>query len=703
MASSIASSQSSYLPLLPERGVVGTFSSGIANSKHLLSFLNAASIRLNPSDEEADAITYVVGWGRKPNTARAQLYATKHGLPYILLEDALIRSVGLGVQGSPAYGLVVDDLGIYYDSTRPSRLEAILEQETPALRDVSFLKRARSCIDRCTSAHVSKYNFHSLSAPKLPSAHGQKRVLIADQTAGDLSLRYGSLAAGGLQHLVRSARSENPDAQLLVKSHPDTLAGKKRSALLEAAAQVDALIIDRPCDPHALLEAVDHVYVATSQLGFEALLYGKEVTCFGMPFYAGWGLTDDRVTNARRSTRRSLDEVFAAAYLLYGRYLNPETGEPGELEDVIEHMERQRAMYQNNHARYVCVGFSSWKHPFVRAYLRSPDGHVSFYKKLTTRRQRKLHADDHIVAWGQRGGTQWNAISKAGNLATYQMEDGFLRSPGLGSDLTVPASLVLDGQGIYYDPTRPSDLETILEHEEFDLQELNRAAALRGAIVNTGVSKYNVGHASLTIDARPKQCVVLVPGQVESDASIVLGCRDIKDNLSLLAAVRNARPEAYLIYKPHPDVLSGNRRGRLHEHKARTLCDRIVTDVHIRACLEVAHEVHTMTSLVGFEALLRGISVFVHGQPFYGGWGLTHDRYAYPRRTRKLTLDMLVAGTLLRYPRYVHPETLEFITPEGVISYLQRASRQGTSPRRSLAIRQLVRLSRAVQGVLHAR
>lgn len=46
-----------------------------------------------------------------------------------------------------------------------------------------------------------------------------------------------------------------------------------------------------------------------------------------------------------------------------------------------------------------------------------------------------------------------------------------------------------------------------------------------------------------------------MPGQVEDDASIKTGTVLIKSNLELLRTVRERNPHAYIIYKPHPDVL----------------------------------------------------------------------------------------------------------------------------------------------------
>jgi capsule polysaccharide export protein KpsC/LpsZ len=83
--------------------------------------------------------------------------------------------------------------------------------------------------------------------------------------------------------------------------------------------------------------------VVTSQLGFEALMLGKKVTCFGVPFYAGWGLTDDRIPAPRRRAHRTVLEVFAAAYFHYARYVNPINGKRCQLEGLVDAIARTQA------------------------------------------------------------------------------------------------------------------------------------------------------------------------------------------------------------------------------------------------------------------------------------------------------------------------------------------------------------------------
>jgi len=306
--------------------------------------------------------------------------------------------------------------------------------------------------------------------------------------------------------------------------------------------------------------------------------------------------------------------------------------------------------------------------------------------------------------WGQRETAEVRALAERHGVAVWRMEDGFLRSVGLGSDLATPASLVVDREGIYYDPTRASELETILETAGFAAAELKRAATLRKAIVESGLSKYNVGRdRRVAVPADRK--IILVPGQVEDDASVRLGGGVVRTNLALLEAARASDPAAFILYKPHPDVVSGNRKGEV----THAPCDLQEDEASLSDCLEVATEVHTLTSLVGFEALLRGKRVVVYGQPFYAGWGLTTDRFeggvAWARRTRRLTLDELVAGTLIRYPRYLHRDTGRFTSPEITLAALAR-ERAESSGKRTLKVswprRQLRKLVHAYRGVVHA-
>jgi capsular polysaccharide export protein len=308
------------------------------------------------------------------------------------------------------------------------------------------------------------------------------------------------------------------------------------------------------------------------------------------------------------------------------------------------------------------VGFSWWKRQHVRTFLQQD--RVRFTKNLA-----RLPPNATVVTWGDR---------LANNLfptdaQIWRLEDGFLRSVGLGADLTAPLSWVVDQRGIYYDATRPSDLEHLLATHDFTPREKDRARSLRARLLFAGITKYNVGSKTWRRPVSARR-VILIPGQVESDASIRLGTNRISSNFDLVRTVRQAEPEAFVVYKPHPDVTAGLRRGLRTDESIKEWCNQVVTEDDMHSLLEQIDEVHTMTSLAGFEALLRGKKVVTYGMPFYAGWGLTDDRdmssSTSARRTRQLTLDELVSAALVLYPRYADGRGLRLDGPEQVINEL---------------------------------
>jgi capsular polysaccharide export protein len=474
-------------------------------------------------------------------------------------------------------------------------------------------------------------------------------------------------------------------------------------ALLRHAERSRIRVVTEPLNPVALLQRVSHAYVCTSQMGFEALLCGAKVTCFGAGFYSGWGLTEDRVRVERRRRKRTVTELAAAALLLYPRYIHPVERTPCEAETVLEHLALQRMRFAQNRGATYCFGFTPWKRGFIRDYLASSEGAVHFCRDAEHARRLGALPGARLVAWGSRRDPDLVALAASAGCAVATMEDGFLRSVGLGSDFTMPASLVLDGAGIYFDPTRPSDLERLLESAEFADAELERARALCDRIVSEGLTKYSLGdRAPFQLSASRGQRVVLVPGQVEDDASIQLGASEAcRTNRALLAAARTLDPDAFLVYKPHPEVLSGNRRS---EPVPQSAYDQLVIDAPLAACLARADAVHTMTSLVGFEALLRGITVVTHGRPFYAGWGLTDDQCPCPRRTRRLSLDQLVVGALLRYPRYYSYSAGAFVSAEDAVAELLalRAGSAALPSRASRLVRHKNKLQNLLRDVVHA-
>lgn len=287
-----------------------------------------------------------LGWGAKASARRAEFYAKWFGGKAIRLEDGFLRSFGTG-EHFPPLSLVADEQGIYYDSTRPSSLETLLASSADVLNGIADeVRRAKALV---LEHRLSKYN-HAPDCEELEKAStgsaraGTRRVLVIDQTAGDLSVSLGAASAETFAAMLAAACAEYPGATIFVKTHPEVASGRKGGYLTHVQDDERTVVLREPVNPLSLIEQMDRVYVVSSTMGFEALLVGKPVSVFGMPWYAGWGATDDRQTCVRRTRTRTVDELFAAAYFHYARYLNPETHARGTIFDVIGWLVRQRAI-----------------------------------------------------------------------------------------------------------------------------------------------------------------------------------------------------------------------------------------------------------------------------------------------------------------------------------------------------------------------
>jgi len=657
----------------------------------------------------------LLSWGRSPGEVLAEKIAQRRGLPLRRIHDAFLRSFGED-SDSPALGLVADDLGIYYDSTRPSQLEALLQSDRNLLdgREVALAR----AIELIQQHRLSRFNH----APPLQSGAllpgDRQRVLVVDQPREDPEVRLGAADESTFFAMLAAAKAENPQATIYIKTHTRQRVWHRQGYLSKHQAGTDTegqatVLLRGSVNPLELVEQMDRVYVATSHMGFEALLMGKPVTCFGLPWYAGWGATDDRQRCPRRTKRRSVLELFAAAYVDYARYVNPEDHGRGSLEHVIRWLKHQRDEACHVHgpdmSRWVIgVNMSRWRQRNLRPMLGLQKQQVAFAPSVEKAKAMEPQPGDTLLCWGGKPPAGLAEMARGRWARLWHVEDGFIRSVGLGSDLIRPMSLVFDQKGIYFDASRPSDLEHLLNTRDFTDEDLIRASAVREYIVAHGITKYNLEPVRAVKWPSRGQPVVLVTGQVEGDASIRQGCTTVRTNLQLLQAVRQARPEAFIVYKPHPDVMSRNRRGRLAQQEALRYADHIAAGVSVISCIQACDELHTMTSLSGFDALLRGKHVVTYGQPFYAGWGLTEDRAeqatAFVRRQRRLKLDELVAGALLHYPIYWDWALMGYTTCEAVLRQIvrQREAMQANGDLHRLhhgwVRRQFRRLGVVVQG-----
>ncbi|MEM9968071.1 MAG: capsular polysaccharide biosynthesis protein [Pseudomonadota bacterium] len=613
------------------------YNSGFLTQRRLRRILQLAGYSINvglPSQHSAVAV-----WGDANTAHRGKYVARQRNVPLVRIEDAFLRSLFPGRAGGPPLGLLIDHSGLHFDPSTVSDLERLL-LDNP-LDDPVLLRRAAGGIARIAEAQLSKYTAFAVAPPpELPD----RFVLVVDQTQNDASIRASGANRQSFRDMLTAAKRAFPDLPIVIKGHPETARGYRPGHFDASDADARVIFLKTAVSPHALFPRSAAIYTVSSQLGFEAILAGLRPHVFGQPFYAGWGLSKDADALARRQRLLTKEQLFAAAMILYPTWYDPYQDRLCRFEEAVEALAAQTRAWREDHQGWVASGMRLWKRKPLQQFFGA-------FKAVT------FQDDDPASAQkSQRKWMVWAGKATTRHRGAVRVEDGFLRSRGLGATLVPALSLVCDDLGIYYDPTTPSRLEAWIAHRaEMRPDQEERANALIMALRVGAISKYNLpsrGTPLTTSDAGKR---ILVPGQVEDDASIRLGTGTVATNEALLRHVRAENPEAVIFYKPHPDVEAGLRNGHC---EAFDIADQILHKANPAEVLEQVDEVWTMTSLMGFEALLRGVRVVTLGTPFYAGWGLTTDLGSVPaRRTARPSLAGLVHATLIDYPRYRDPVT----------------------------------------------
>ncbi len=658
------------------------YNAGFLVQPRLRAILRAAGwdLRFGPLAGRPGPEDRIAVWGRSPYAARGEAAAIAHDVPLLRIEDAFLRSIhpgrAHGAQGP--LGLLIDPDGVHFDASRPSMIERLLT-ETP-LDDHALLQRARDGIGRLKALELSKYNHFDPALALPPPGY----VLVIDQSRDDASIHFGGARATTFREMLAVAQIENPGARIVIKTHPDTAAGLRPGHYGPENCDARTSLLTDPVSPWALLEGAIAVYTVSSLMGYEAILAGHKPRVFGQPFYGGWGLTQDENPVARRARRLTRAQIFTASHILAPTWFDPCRGRLCSFEEAVDQLEAEVRAFRADRHGHVVTGMRLWKRrPIAKVFGGA--GPLRFVEPPGKAAEIASRTGRNLLIWAGKEPPGLTAPK------VLRVEDGFLRSRGLGADLTPPLSLVTDGQGIYYDPSRASDLETLIATEPPPGGRL-RAERLISAITRAELSKYNLGGATPEL---PPGYRILVPGQVEDDASIRLGAGETCTNRTLLARCRAENPRATILFKPHPDVEAGLRKGAMTEAEALEFADAILPKSNPIPIIEAVDEVWTMTSLLGFEALLRGKPVTVTGTPFYAGWGLTRDLGEVPaRRIARPDLIQLAYAALIAYPRYFDPVAGRACPPEVVVERLA----DGPLPRPGTGNRLLAKLQGIFAG-----
>jgi capsular polysaccharide export protein len=513
--------------------------------------------------------------------------------------------------------------------------------ENMLLPSVEKMEHTATLIGLIRDHRLSKYNNAAVvgrNAAGIPSH--KSFILVADERLKKLAFRTSENDFHQLHRMLSFALEIANGRSIVITSDSD-LCEIGPVARLAKLMGIDVIFTPK-MNSWPLIEEADAVLTLSSQIGFEALLAGKPVHCFKGSNYSQRGLTVDHFVKDNAPKSQSIEQVFYANYCQRAHYLDLHSRKKCSLETSIEQALYTRDQRMRLGKSVITSGFSPWKRLATRALLIGADGKARHRGHIGSAQKVAKAVDGRLAVWG----------AKLDGADTFlKIEDGFIRSRGLGVKLVYPCSLTIDFQRPHYDSRGSSDLEEILCNTVFNANLKRRAEQLRHTLIEMDITKYNLKQTPNFPDVATNSLRILVPGQVVGDQSILFGAQEVTNNHQLVKRVRALYPKSFIVYKSHPDVAGGHRSGGPEPIDQ----DVTVSDGSITQWLDWADRVETITSLTGFEALVRGKPVGVHGAPFYAGWGLTDDRTTILRRQRKLTIDELIAGALILYPFYVHP------------------------------------------------
>ena len=623
-------------------------------------------------------------------------YANENKIPLYRMEDGFIRSIGLGSDHVLPMSLVMDKTGtLYFDCNSESGLEKILN-DFDFSSDAKLLRESSELIDKLTSNGFTKYNNFDQSLAECDKSNN--RILVIGQVENDASIKYGCDRMITNLDLVKQARQENPASEIYYRPHPDIIKGNRFDAGDVAEIRKIATIMSPDTPLKLALETAKMVYVITSLVGLEAIIRDIPVVVLGKPFYAGWGLTNDRSNISRRKRTLTKYELFAAAYLVYPDYFDVMKREKTSIHNCISILENEKnkisLVTEKKSSVIKTPAFAfhvglKWRSAIAEMLPEYEISFIELHEKDENIRphvrkmiEGKMNIDSNIVflVWGYLEPKGTVQLSKKLGVPIHRFEDGFIRSVGIGSmntlegDTNLPISITLDKQSIYYDCFNPSDIEDLLNNYDFQAKPdlLQRSRKIISRIVDEKITKYNstVSKTANSVYGEKNRKRVLVLGQVETDQSIKHGSKYQYRNNDLIKIACKENPDAEIIYKPHPAVLKGAKNELSNPINVTHYCKVVTDEISLPESLETIDHVYVITSGSGFEAILRNIPVTCLGANFYSGWGITDDRLIIDRRKRKLSKEEVFAAFYILYTRYYNHEKHEFIEIEDALDII---------------------------------
>jgi capsule polysaccharide export protein KpsC/LpsZ len=310
------------------------------------------------------------------------------------------------------------------------------------------------------------------------------------------------------------------------------------------------------------------------------------------------------------------------------------------------------------------VGFSNWKFFFIEKFIK---GKFLFSTKKINFINLFFHIlfaptkPKNIYIWGYEIGHWALLVSKIFNIKISRVEDGYLRSFYLGKEHNQANSLVIDNESLHFDKNGKSIIHELIS-EEIDEKITNQHAEYFIKFCkNNFITKYsaiNKTHLKTIEQINnlfPAANFIGVVGQKPNDKSMIYGNPKSYSNFSIFYKALKENKDSIIIFKQHPDVVDNSLTDILVKlfciFSKRTffIKDKFLSPIYF---INRSNVIYTISSTIGFEALIHDKKTVVFGTPFYAGYGLTEDRVKIERKKKLITKEQLIYNYIYRYCKY---------------------------------------------------
>ncbi len=388
---------------------------------------------------------------------------------------------------------------------------------------------------------------HHLTTPS-----GRKKVVILDEEKQNrFKLKKVMASEKTFFEMISAAKKNHPGAAFFLLE-PKTVRSDKKKGYLRKVAEANGVqVLQNDVSSISILSQADVVYTVASQLGLDAIFLGKKIYCFGMPFYAGWGLTKDSIKLDRRNVKRSREEIFAAFCLFMTRYRHPITSEPSSFREILRFIILQRPLNFERNRYIACIHFD--------------ENLITFCKQFFAHANLHFFSEDNAI----KNALENNGIILTGIEPDLAMRKKFTNIPLVHVDHGVIDRLLGNGKyvslrlegGPY--PTLEKILQTVVPGEK----SLLRARLFRQYLRETSALREHIDITHIPLE----QNIILLVGNILNpprnvnnlgEVNIHDGNLDSKglplnsfssplaDDFNLIKHVRKLRPYDYIIYCP---------------------------------------------------------------------------------------------------------------------------------------------------------